>query len=84
MKRERGIEVGEESVEEITEPGRDFDYILNMPIFSFTKERKEALLKERDDLNQVNISFLFRIHNFIPKVILKLDNCRFCPKGNLI
>lgn len=53
MKRERGIEVGEESVEEITEPGRDFDYILNMPIFSFTKERKEALLKERDDLNQL-------------------------------
>merc|ERR1712048_419602 len=51
MKRERGINVSgegekEKEEEEEVEVGKDYDYILNMPIYSFTKEKKEALLKE--------------------------------------
>ena len=34
--------------EEEEEEGRDFDYILGMKLWSLTKERKEALLVERD------------------------------------
>jgi DNA topoisomerase-2 len=35
--------------EEVEEGAKDFNYILNMPLWSLSKERKEALLKQRDD-----------------------------------
>jgi len=55
MRTERGIHIQTAEAAESAESqsGHDFDYILNMPIFSFTREKKEALLRERDDLNQM-------------------------------
>ena len=51
---EKGINVKitDKDAEEEAEAGRDFNYILNMPIFSFTREKKEQLLKEAEEWNQ--------------------------------
>ena len=32
--------------EEVEEGAKDFNYILNMPLWTLSKERKEALLKQ--------------------------------------
>lgn len=53
MRHERGINVNTDNADNEPHNTRDFDYILTMPIYTFTREKKEALLKERDDLNQM-------------------------------
>ena len=35
--------------EEETDSGPDFNYILSMPIYNLTKEKKEELCKKRDE-----------------------------------
>ena len=33
----------------VEDTSSDFDYLLNMPLLSLSKEKKEELLKQRDD-----------------------------------
>lgn len=39
---------GKDDDPDLVEEGRDFDYILGMKLWTLTKEKKEALLAERD------------------------------------
>lgn len=41
--QEEGQEVG------VAEEGQDYDYLMSMPAWSFTRDEKERLLKKRDD-----------------------------------
>ena len=41
--------------EEETDSGPDYNYILSMPIYNLTKEKKEELCKKRDE--KVKIAF---------------------------
>ena len=49
MRLDQDIEAekkNEDEEEEVEEGAKDFNYILNMPLWSLSKERKEALLKQ--------------------------------------
>ena len=48
---------GDEEEDEDDKSGPDFNYILGMPLWNLTKEKKELLCKQRDEKVNINMYF---------------------------
>jgi len=63
--------------------GPDFNYLLNMPLLSLTQEKKEELIKQRDDKVWIDYC-IFNVANPLRKKVLVGETCTLFEKESLL